>query len=73
MLDRIIEILTNKKGIQERKDYLYHLEYRLSDSVVDTLANTTGITGYHSLSFKALNLLNKELFESEMNQMQPVT
>ena len=34
MLDRIIEILTNKKGIQERKDYLYHLEYRLSDSVV---------------------------------------
>ncbi|MBV4130024.1 type II CRISPR RNA-guided endonuclease Cas9 [Holdemanella biformis] len=70
MLDRIIEILTNKKGIQERKDYLYHLEYRLSDSVVDTLANTTGITGYHSLSFKALNLLNKELFESEMNQMQ---
>ena len=55
MLDRIIEILTNKKGIQERKDYLYHLEYKLSDSVVDTLANTTGITGYHSLSFKALN------------------
>lgn len=38
--------------------------------MVDTLANTTGITGYHSLSFKALNLLNKELFESEMNQMQ---
>ncbi len=70
MLDKIIEILTNKKGIQERKDCLYHLEYKLSDSVVDTLANTTGITGYHSLSFKALNLLNKELFESEMNQMQ---
>lgn len=70
MLDRIIEILTNKKGIQERKDCLYHLEYKLSDSTVDTLANTTGITGYHSLSFKALNLLNKELFESEMNQMQ---
>lgn len=70
MLDKIIEILTNKKGIQERKDFLYHLEYNLSDSVVDTLANTTGITGYHSLSFKALNLLNKELFESEMNQMQ---
>ena len=70
MLDRIIEILTNKKGIQERKDCLYHLEYKLSDSTVDTLANTTGITGYHSLYFKALNLLNKELFESEMNQMQ---
>lgn len=70
MLDGIIEILTNKKGIQERKDCLYHLEYKLSDSTVDTLANTTGITGYHSLSFKALNLLNKELFESEMNQMQ---
>lgn len=70
MLDKIIEILTNKKGIQERKDYLYHLEYNLSDSVVDTLANTTKIIGYHSLSFKALNLLNKELFESEMNQMQ---
>lgn len=70
MLDKIIEILTNKKGIQERKDCLYHLEYKLSDSTVDTLANTTGMTGYHSLSFKALNLLNKELFESEMNQMQ---
>lgn len=70
MIDSVIEILTNKKGIQERKEALQHLEYHFSNAVVETLANTTGITGYHSLSFKALRLLNKELFESEMNQMQ---
>ena len=29
-----------------------------------------GISGYHSLSLKAMKLLNKELLNTEMNQMQ---
>lgn len=70
MLDKIIEILTNKKGIEDRKDDLANADIGLNDAQIEVLANTTGIVGYHSLSFKAIRLLNKELFETEMNQMQ---
>ncbi len=70
MLDKIIEVLTNKKGIEDRKFDLANADIGLSDALIDILANTTGVTGYHSLSFKAIRLLNKELFETEMNQMQ---
>lgn len=70
MLDKIIEILTNKKGIEDRKDDLVSANIGLNDSQIEVLSNTTGIVGYHSLSFKAIRLLNKELFETEMNQMQ---
>lgn len=70
LLDFITEILTKKKGIEERKKALADLEYKLSDTITDILANATGFTGYHSLSFKALKLINKELYESNYNQMQ---
>lgn len=70
MLDKIIEILTNKKGIEDRRIDLLTADFDLSNSLIEQLVNTTGITGYHSLSFKAIRLLNKELFATEMNQMQ---
>lgn len=70
LIDQIVEILTNKKGIQERVDSLLRIEQDLPMNLVKALSETTGITGYHSLSFKALKILNEELFKSNMNQMQ---
>lgn len=70
LIDSVIEILTNKKGIEERKQALYQCDDRINESVAEALANIIGVTGYHSLSLKALRLLNKELYESSLNQMQ---
>lgn len=70
MLDEIIEILTKKKGIEERKKALKGSAFGMSDYLVDILAEATGITGYHALSLKALRMLNKEMFYSEFNQIQ---
>lgn len=70
LIDFIVEILTNKKGIEERKQALLESHFNITEALADALANTTGVSGYHSLSFKALRLLNTELFESTLNQMQ---
>lgn len=69
-LDDVIEILTKKKGIEERKNAFKQCGREMSDSLLHMLANMTGIVGYHSMSLKAIRLLNKELFETGMNQMQ---
>lgn len=69
-IDFIVEILTNKKGIEERKQALLESHFNITEALADALANTTGVSGYHSLSLKALRLLNTELFESTLNQMQ---
>lgn len=69
-LDDIAEILTNKKGLDERKQALRQSSLVLNDSALEALANMIGVSGYHSLSLKALRLLNKELYESNLNQMQ---
>lgn len=69
-IDFIIEVLTNKKGIEERKQALIQSQFNMDASLAEALANTTGVSGYHSLSLKALKLFNKELYESSLNQMQ---
>ena len=70
MLDHISEILTKKKGIEERREALKKVEYDFSEGCIEELANTTGFTTYHSFSFKAMRLLNEELYKTDMNQMQ---
>lgn len=70
LIDFISEILTNKKGIEERKQALLESQFTITEALADALANTNGVSGYHSLSLKALRLLNSELFESTLNQMQ---
>lgn len=69
-LDYAIDIITKKKGIEERKESLIHSDFEYSNSVIEALAITTGFTGYHSLSFKAMRMLNEELYQTSMNQMQ---
>lgn len=63
ILDEVIEILTKKKGIEERKQALKQCRIDLSDTLLHILANSTDFVGYHSLSLKALRIMNKELFE----------
>lgn len=45
-----------------------YLEF--DDDLVHDLASIKGVSGYHSLSFKAMHEINKEMFTTEMNQMQ---
>ena len=70
LLDNIAEILTRTKGIEERKEAIRKLDETIPEECVLKLAETTGITGYHSISLKAIYELNKELLVTEMNQMQ---
>lgn len=70
-LDQIIEILTNRKGIEERKQLLNLVNSSLiTDETVNKLANLDGIANYHSLSLKAMKELNEEMYVSNYNQMQ---
>lgn len=68
LLDSISEVLTNYKGMEERKDKLLALE--VDEKVVDHLVTNTKFTGYHSLSLKAIRLLNEELYKTSLNQIQ---
>lgn len=70
VIDDIAEILTKKKGVQERKDALKEMYASFEDDLVEELSMVKGMTKYHSLSFKAMRLLNEELLKTEMNQMQ---
>lgn len=71
VLDQIVEILTSKKGIEERKQFLNLIKSSLlTDKTVEALANLNGISKYHSLSFKAMRELNKEMYITNYNQMQ---
>lgn len=70
-LDQIIEILTNRKGIEERKQLLNLVNSSLiTDETVNKLASLDGIANYHSLSLKAMKELNEEMYVSNYNQMQ---
>lgn len=70
ILDSIAEILSNYKGIEDRKNKLKELPYDLSDDVINELSIENQIKGYHALSFKALRTLNEELYKTDKNQMQ---
>lgn len=70
ILDDIAEIVTKTKGVLERFTLIKELYPDLSNQLVTDLSQLKGITQYHSLSFKAMKLLNKEMMNSELNQMQ---
>lgn len=69
--DKIAEILTNNQVIKEREDKL--LPIVNNRKLVSKIAVLTGYSGYHSFSFKAIKLLNKEMFETTENQQQILT
>lgn len=70
IVDNVIDICTKAKGIDERKDTIKVMYPEFNDDLVCELASIKGVTGYHSLSFKAMHEINKEMLTTEMNQMQ---
>lgn len=70
MVDLIMDINTKMKGVKERAEHLAKLFPGENKDLIAALASLKGISGYHSLSFKALRLLNNEMLKTEMNQMQ---
>lgn len=68
LVDKIIEILTNKKGYEERVNTL--LELGLKENEASSFAKISGISGYHSLSLKVMDEVIPDLIETNYNQMQ---
>ena len=70
IVDTIMDINTKIKSIDERSDQLKQVLPSLDTSIINDLASIKGVSGYHSLSLKAINLINEEMLKTEMNQMQ---
>ena len=70
IIDNIADIVTSKKGITERFDAIKKKYPELSDDLILDLSNVKGITQYHSLSLKAMHMINEEMLKSPLNQMQ---
>lgn len=70
IVDNIIDIETKAKEVTERKEKIKELYPDFSDELISDLASIKGVSGYHSLSFKAMNIINKELINTSMNQME---
>lgn len=72
IIDEIMDVVTQTKGIEERETKILSMRPELPLDLVADLARIKGVTGYHSLGYKALRLINKEMLESDMNQMQVI-
>lgn len=69
LLDNITVILTKTKSKEERIHELKKLNIP-SEEIIEELSELTKYTGYHSLSLKALRILNDEMYNTQNNQMQ---
>ena len=70
IVDQVIDICTKSKGIDERKKDIKELYPRFDNELIGELASIKGVSAYHSLSFKAMHMINKEMLTTEMNQIQ---
>ena len=69
LVDDISEILTKEKSIEVRERKLVD-DLKLSTSLAKEIAKSGGFTTYHSLSFKAINLILDDLLKTSKNQME---
>ena len=72
LVDDISEILTKEKSIDIRERKLID-DLKLSTSLAKEIAKSEGFTTYHSLSFKAINLILDDLLKTSKNQMELYT
>ena len=72
LVDDISEILTKEKSIEVRERKLVD-DLKLSTSLAKEIAKSGGFTTYHSLSFKAINLILDDLLRTSKNQMELYT
>jgi CRISPR-associated endonuclease Csn1 len=71
ILDKVANVLTSTKVISERKQKLKSLDIEyITEEEIEAFANVPGISGYHSLSFKAIYLINREMVRTNDNQIQ---
>ena len=70
IVDQVIDICTKSKGIDERKKDIKELYPEFDNELIEELASVKGVSAYHSLSFKAMHIINKEMLTTEMNQIQ---
>lgn len=68
LLDKIFEILTNTKIVEERFNFIKDIIH--DENYARAFANITGVSDYHSLSLKAIYELNNEMFETSSNSQQ---
>lgn len=68
LYDKISEILTNQKSVLERKNLLKELG--LNSLEVEHISMCPKFVGYHRYSFKALEVFNKEMWETNNNHVQ---
>lgn len=73
-VDAIIDILTEHKEVERRKELLRQKYYsELNEDKITSLANISGIKEYHALSYDAMKLMIPELLTTNDNQMQILT
>ena len=72
LVDDISEILTKEKSIEVRERKLVD-DLKLPASLAKEIAKSGGFTTYHSLSFKAINLILDDLLKTSKNQMELYT
>ncbi|NBK97901.1 MAG: type II CRISPR RNA-guided endonuclease Cas9 [Erysipelotrichia bacterium] len=70
LLDEIIDILTKSKEVNERYELINSLNTEIGKDLSTALSNARGVSGYHSLSAKAMKIINDEMLLTSMNQMQ---
>ncbi|MDR1795182.1 MAG: type II CRISPR RNA-guided endonuclease Cas9 [Erysipelotrichaceae bacterium] len=70
LLDEIATVLTSSKVVEGRKKDIRKISDSLNDATIEALAKAPGFSGYHSLSFKAIHEINKEMLVDNVNQMQ---
>lgn len=74
-LDIISEILTNKKGFEERKRTIKETNYLnyLSNNEIEEISNISKISGFHNLSLDIISDLIPDLLISNQNQIELLT
>lgn len=72
IIDQIAEINTSKKGISERCEAIQKKFPAFDLNLVRDLAGMKGMTQYHSLSLKAIKIINDEMMKCPYNQMQVI-
>ena len=70
IVDNIIDIETKAKEINERAEKIKEMYPDFSSELINDLSSIKGVSGYHSLSFKAMHIITQELLNTSMNQME---
>lgn len=70
-VDKIIDVLAAHKDVSKRSELIKKINEKIfTNSAADILSKISGVTGYHSLSYKAMRMMMDDLLNTSDNQMQ---